>query len=158
MSENPQGVTPPPEPPTEQPEQPVPPQPPTQQPEQPEAPPQVADTADARTWAMLCHLGGIFGFLGPLILWLIKREEYPLVDDQGKEALNFEIGISIAVVGCLVLAVTFLVTVILRPLAYLMWLAMVGLLVVNIVMIILAALEANKGTRYRYPVCIRFIK
>jgi len=44
------------------------------------------------TWALFCHLSGImFGLLGPLIIWLIQREKMPFVDDQGKEALNFQL-------------------------------------------------------------------
>jgi len=55
-------------------------------------------TKDDRTWAMLCHLSGLAGYVvpfgnifGPLIIWLIKRDQSWFVDDQGKEALNFQI-------------------------------------------------------------------
>ena len=52
---------------------------------------------DARNMAMLCHLLAIFtGFLGPLIIWLIKKDEDPFVDEHGKEALNFQITVFIA--------------------------------------------------------------
>ena len=58
---------------------------------------------DERTWAMLCHFSAFTGFifplggniLAPLILWLIKKEELPFVDDQGKEVLNFQISMTI---------------------------------------------------------------
>ncbi len=53
---------------------------------------------DARTWAMLCHIGAFAGYIipfghiiAPLVIWLIKKDESPFVDDQGKESLNFQI-------------------------------------------------------------------
>jgi uncharacterized Tic20 family protein len=53
---------------------------------------EIEQNSEARTFGMLCHLSGLFlGFVGPLLFWLIKREQYPFVDDQGKEALNFHI-------------------------------------------------------------------
>ncbi|MEZ5431721.1 MAG: DUF4870 domain-containing protein [Verrucomicrobiales bacterium] len=58
--------------------------------------------ADERNMAMLAHLlGGLASFLGPLVIWLMKREESPFVNDQGREALNFQITVAIgmAVLG-----------------------------------------------------------
>jgi len=53
-----------------------------------------------KTMAMLCHLLGILtAFLGPLIIWLVKKDQSPFVDDQGKEALNFQITLVIANAG-----------------------------------------------------------
>ena len=59
-------------------------------------------TKDEKTWAMLCHFSSFIGlifpfgnFLGPLIIWLIKKEELPFVEDQGKEVLNFQISMTI---------------------------------------------------------------
>src|SRR5882724_11810652 len=62
---------------------------------------------DAKRTAVLAHLFGIFSFVGPLIVWMIKKEEGPFVDDQGKEALNFQItvlivSVTIAVLGLVV--------------------------------------------------------
>ena len=55
--------------------------------------------SDERTMGMLAHiLGGVTNFLGPLIIWLIKKDESPFVNDQGKEALNFQITIAIGYV------------------------------------------------------------
>ena len=113
-------------------------------------PPAVA-SSDERTWAMLCHLstfssliGVPFGnILGPLIAWLIKKDEYPLVDDQGKEALNFQISITIYSLVCVIFIITI-------PLIF-------ALLIFDIVVTIIAALRANAGERYRYPMTIRFI-
>jgi uncharacterized Tic20 family protein len=106
--------------------------------------------SDERTMAMLCHLLAIFTwFLGPLIIWLIKKDRSPFVDDQGKEALNFQITIGIAYVAMVVLAcITLGIGAILSPVIY----------VVNIVLCIMACIEANKGNRYRYPVNLRLIK
>lgn len=114
---------------------------------------------DARMWAMLCHLAGFAGLLpivpglgsviGPLVLWLIKKEQYPFVDEQGREALNFQITMLIygVVAGLLIFAC---VGAVLLP----------AVVVVDIVLIIIAAIKANDGRHYRYPypLIIRFIK
>ena len=69
-----------------------------EQPQQIESQP----SKDERTWAMLCHFSAFAGlifpfgnFLAPLIIWLIKKEELPFVEDQGKEVLNFQISMTI---------------------------------------------------------------
>ena len=66
---------------------------------------------EVRQGAMLCHLAAFLGFvfpfgsvIGPLILWQMKREVDPFIDDQGKEALNFQITVAIAWMVCFVLA------------------------------------------------------
>lgn len=103
---------------------------------------------DAKTWAMLCHLLAIFtGFLAPLIIWLIKKDEEPFVDEHGKEALNFQITVFIAsfVSGILTMVCV----------GVFMLLAVA---IANIIFCILATVKANKGQPYRYPVSIRFIK
>jgi len=105
-------------------------------------------------WAMLCHLSALAGYLipfgniiGPLIVWQIKKAEFPLVDDQGKEALNFQITVAIVAVVCF--ALMFLLIGI--PM-------LIALGIANLVFIIVAALAANKGDTYRYPFAFRFIK
>lgn len=110
--------------------------------------PELEPNADARTFGMLCHLTGIFfGFLGPLIIWLVKRDEHPFVDDQGKEALNFQLTVLIAALVSAVLVIV-LIGFVLLP--------VVG--IGALVLAIIATVEANKGARYRYPVNIRFLK
>ncbi|MDP6106860.1 MAG: DUF4870 domain-containing protein [Candidatus Brocadiia bacterium] len=101
-----------------------------------------------RSMATLCHILAIFtGFLGPLIIWLVKKDESPFVDDQGKEALNFQITIAIAgFVGAALTAV------------FIGCFIVAAVVVCDILFCILGAAQANKGERYRYPVCIRFIK
>jgi uncharacterized Tic20 family protein len=107
-----------------------------------------APTSDERTMAMLAHLLAIFvGWLAPLIIWLVKKDSSPFVDDQGKEALNFQITVFIALV--ISGALTFVVIgCFLAP----------AVAVANIIFCIIAGLAANKGERYRYPFAIRLIK
>ncbi len=112
------------------------------------------DQKQERTWAMLCHLGALAGYIipfgniiAPMIIWLVKKEESELVDDQGKESLNFQISIAIYCIGAFFL-VFILIGFLLLP----------AVAIFNIVMIIIAAMKANSGERYRYPLCIRFIK
>jgi uncharacterized Tic20 family protein len=108
---------------------------------------------DEKTWGMLCHLSALAGFIipfgniiGPLIIWLLKREEYPFVADQGKESLNFQISILVYIAVGMVLVLLLVGFAIL---------AVVGLF--SLIMIILASVKANEGVVFRYPLCIRFI-
>ena len=106
-------------------------------------------------WGMICHLAALAGFvgiplgnvLGPLIVWLIKREEFPLVADQGKESLIFQI--SMTIYGLISFLLAFVVIGI--PL-------LIALLIADAVFIIIAAMKANDGILYRYPLTIRLIK
>jgi uncharacterized Tic20 family protein len=109
-----------------------------------ELPPET--TSDDRTMGMLCHLLGAFtGFLGPLIIWLIKKDQSRFVDDQGKEALNFQLTMLIGhLIGAATACFTF-------------GLVSLAVVVVGLVFSILGAVEANKGVRYRYPLNIRMI-
>ena len=103
---------------------------------------------DARTWAMLCHLLAIFtGFIAPLIIWLVKKDEEPFVNNEGKEALNFQITV---LIGLLVSGLLSFVCI-----GLFLGLA-VG--ITNVVFCIIASVQANGGQAYRYPVSIRFIK
>lgn len=109
---------------------------------------------DQNTWAMLCHLSALAGFviplgniLGPLVIWLIKKDEYPLVDDQGKEALNFQISMTIYYIVSIILIIVLIGFVLL-----------IGLALFSLVVTIIAMVKANEGVAYRYPMCIRFIK
>ncbi len=110
-------------------------------------------SAEERNWGMFCHLSALSGFIipfgniiGPLIIWLIKRDEYPFVNDQGKESLNFQISILIYLAVSAVLAILVI--------GFLL-MAAVGLFC--LIMVILASVKANEGVTYRYPLCIRFI-
>ncbi len=109
---------------------------------------------EERMWATVVHLAAFCGFvvplgnvLGPLIVWLIKRESSPFVDLQGKEALNFAISVTIYA------AVSTLLILILIG-----FVLLVALGVFWLVAVIIAALRANEGRAYRYPLTIRFFK
>ena len=109
--------------------------------------------ADERMWAMLCHLSAFAGsvipfgnIIGPLVVWLMKKDEYPLVDDQGKESLNFQISI---------LIYTFISAV--SILAVVGFLLLPAVLIFALVMMVIATIKANSGIAYRYPLTIRFI-
>lgn len=96
---------------------------------------------------MLVHLLALFtGFIGPLVLWLIKKDESAYIDYHGKEALNFQITMFIAFLVAFVL-VFVLIGFLLLPLLFL------G----NIIFPILAAVAANRGEYYRYPISLRII-
>ncbi len=105
-------------------------------------------SSEDRTMGMLCHLLAIFtGFLGPLIIWLVKKDQSPFVDDQGKEALNFQLTM---LIGWVIAFVTSFFCI-----GFFIGAALV---VVNLVFCILATIKANQGIAYRYPINIRFIK
>jgi len=112
---------------------------------------------DARMWGMFCHLAGVGGLLpvvpvigsiiAPLIIWQIKKDDFGFVDEHGKEAVNFQISILIyaLVAGVFCLAC---VGFVLLPAVY----------IFDFVCLLIAALRANDGQHYRYPLCIRLIK
>ena len=105
-------------------------------------------TKDEKTMALLAHLSTIvIGFIGPLVLWLIKKDESEFIADQSKEALNFQITCLIGYVISMVLTIV-IIGMILFPL---IWLA-------SLILSIMGGVAANKGERYRYPFAIRLIK
>lgn len=112
-------------------------------------------TAEERSGGMLCHLASFAGFLGipfgsilgPMLVWMTKKDKSPFVDDQGKEALNFQISIHIYLIISLVLIFVLIGLVLLPAVA-----------LFDVILTIIAAVKANNGERYRYPLTIRFIK
>ena len=111
--------------------------------------------SEARMWAMLAHLAGFLGYflpvigslIGPLIIWQLKKDLHPYVDEQGKEALNFQITVLIAAFVSMLLMLIVI------------GIVLMGIVVVGaIVLMIIAAIKANEGTPYRYPFCLRLIK
>ena len=106
--------------------------------------------SEARTMAMLAHLlGALLGFLGPLIIWLVKREDHPFIDDQAKEALNFHITLIFAYLVAGIL--TGISCGLLFFVCFVPW-------VLQIVFGIIGAVQSNKGDYYRYPLTIRLIQ
>ncbi len=125
----------------------------SQTPEKPQQTEQAAPVAteipsDAKTMAMLCHLLAIFtGFIGPLIIWLVKKDDHPFINEQGKEALNFQITVMLAMIASFLLS--FLcIGFFLMP--------AVG--IVDLVFCIIATIKVNGGEHYRYPVTLRLVK
>ena len=111
--------------------------------------------AEARKWAMLCHFAAFFWLLVPmvgnviavLVVWQLKKDSDPFIDEQGKEALNFNITMLIAAfIGFLLTFI--LIGLVLLPLIGIAWL----------VFTILAGIKANEGVAYRYPYALRLIK
>ena len=110
---------------------------------------------DERTWAMLCHFSALLIFVGipfsnilaPLIIWLIKKEEMPFVEDQGKEVLNFQISMTIY------LLISGILCFILIGIPF-----VIGLVIFNVIITIIAGIKTNDGKSYQYPINLRLIK
>ena len=123
-------------------------------------------SAEERQWAMIAHLsallGGVVtagwghslaGFVGPLIVWLIKKDTMPFVDDQGKEALNFNITVGIVfVVLALFSVMTFGIGLLIALPAYLV------IALLWLIFTIIAAIKSHEGIAYRYPFALRLVK
>jgi uncharacterized Tic20 family protein len=126
------------------------------------APPPPNPESQARLWNMFCHLSALAGFigvpfgniLGPLLVWQIKKTEFPSVDQHGKAALNFQITVTLAtlVVGVSAVVLSFFcVGYLLIPAVILMGLA-------GLIFAIIAGIKANNGEDFRYPYSIEFVK
>lgn len=122
-------------------------------------------TAEERQWALFAHLsiliggfltsgwaGSIGTFIGPLVIWLMKKDTMPFVSDQAKEALNFAITIAIV---CMALLLLTLLSLGIAALLTIPVLLVVGL--GSLVLVIMAAVKANEGVAYRYPFAIRLV-
>ena len=117
-------------------------------------PMEITPSKDERTWAMLSHFSAlcmfIFPFgniLAPLIIWLIKKEEMSFVEDQAKEVLNFQISMTIY------LLISGILCFILIGIPF-----VIGLVIFNLIITIIAGIKANDGKSYRYPINLRLIK
>ena len=105
-------------------------------------------------WGMVCHLAGLTAYIGiplgniiaPLVIWIMKKGSDPFVNEQGREAVNFNISFTIYV-GLAGLLCYFLIGFVFLPL----------LLLAHIVLVIQATLKANKNEGVRYPFTLRFI-
>lgn len=110
---------------------------------------------EAKTWAMLCHLTALSLYVGipfghlivPLIIWLIKKDEFDLVDEQGKESLNFQISMTIYAI-----VASFMIFVVIGIFL------LAALVIAHIVLTITAAVKINQGEKFSYPFMIRLIK
>jgi uncharacterized protein len=122
-------------------------------------------SAEERQWAMFAHLSALAGglltsaiggwgfFIGPLVIWLMKKDTMPFVADQAKESLNFNITVSaifliLLILSLVTLGIGFLITL---PIMLIVGIA-------ALVLIIIAAMKANQGIAYRYPFTVRLVK
>jgi len=110
-------------------------------------------TQDEKMWGMFCHLSAIAGYIipfgniiGPLVVWMIKKEESQFVNEHGKSSLNFEISITIYVL----ISVLLIFVVIGIPI-------LIALGVFQIVVVIIASVRALDGQNYRYPLTMTFV-
>ena len=120
-----------------------------------------APGAEERQWGMFGHLsslaglftGGVGNIVGPLIIWLVKKDSLAFAADQAKEALNFNI--TLLIIGVILLLVTIftfgLGIFITAPIGILLGIAW-------LVLTIIAAMKANEGVAYRYPFTLRLVK
>ena len=113
------------------------------------------DEKQANTWGMLCHLTALslfigipFGhIIGPLVVWLIKKDECPFVDEHGKESVNFQISMTIYGIVSVILFIILIGFVLLGV-----------LLIAELVLVIMASVKASNGEKFSYPYTIRFLK
>lgn len=109
---------------------------------------------NVKQWSLIAHLSGFAGFIfpvgniiGPLLIWLLKKEQSQLLEEHAREALNFQISVTIyAIIASILLFV--IVGMVLLPI----------LIIIQIILMIKAALAADKSEFYRYPFTIRLIK
>ena len=103
---------------------------------------------------MLCHLSAMLmyctvigGFIAPLVIWLLKRDEMPFVADQGRETLNFQITTLLALIVGGLLAIVLIGFVIIG-----------AVLLFHFIVTIVATVKVSEGVLYRYPICWRVIR
>ncbi len=112
------------------------------------------DNKEERTWAMFAHLSALGGHIVPfghiilpVVIWMIKKDQFPLVDVEGKESINFQLSITIYAAVAFVLIFIF-VGILILPILYLL----------DIVAVIIASIKTYEGNSFRYPLTIRFLK
>lgn len=121
-----------------------------------------AVSSEERTWALIAHLStftafisGIGVVLGPLVVWLIKRDTMPFVAEHAREALNFNITVMLAGLALIIFTIFTIITVGIGALLTIP--AGLALFALWIVFTIIAAINANNGQPYRYPFTLRLI-
>jgi hypothetical protein len=107
-----------------------------------------APTKDESNMALLIFILSIFtGFIGPLIIWLLKKEQSPYLDDQGKESLNWNITMIIGMIASALLMIILIG-----------FLTYIAFIVCHLVFNIMGAVKASKGQADRYPFALRLLK
>ncbi|WP_231599681.1 MULTISPECIES: DUF4870 domain-containing protein [unclassified Salinibacterium] len=120
----------------------------TPPPTSPYAPIQPMSPSDEKLWSTLIHVGGIFfSFIPALIGYLVLKDRGPFVRAHTRTALNFQITMAIAYAIGVVLTTIFIGLFLI-----------IGVGIVIIIFSIIAAVAANKGEAYKYPLTIEFIK
>ena len=117
--------------------------------------PGAAPTENERTWGMLAHLAALAGLivplvgnvLGPLVVSIARSDQSAFVDAHAREALNFNISVTLAALVCTVLMLVF-IGFLLGSALFIAWL----------VMTLIAAIKASEGALYRYPISLRLLK
>jgi len=112
------------------------------------------ENKQARTWGMLCHLAALLGLVGPLlnilgpfVVWLMKKNEFSFVDEQGKESMNFQISMTLLTLLAALLIVVKIGIILLLAI----W-------IVDVVFVIIASIKTSNGESYQYPFKIKLIK
>jgi uncharacterized protein len=120
-----------------------------------------AATQEERTMAMLCHIGGVIGMfmapvniIVPVVIWLLKKDQSAFVSEHGKEAINFQINLS---VWALVLGIVMVVLMIVL-IGFLLIPVLIALGIAGLILGIIAGIKAYEGNYYRYPFIFRLIK
>jgi uncharacterized Tic20 family protein len=123
------------------------------------APVQRPTVQQSRQWALFAHLSAFAGlliglnFLGPLIIYLVKKNEDPFVTAHAREALNFNLSVFLyLIVGGIAAVVLTLILI-----GLLLFPVLFAIVIAWIVLTIIAAVKANSGESYRYPLTIRFV-
>ena len=107
-----------------------------------------------RQWALICHLSALSGYvipfgnlIAPIIIWSMKKDEFPMVDVHGKAVINFQISITI----WMIISGVLIILLIGIPL-------LIVLAILQVVFVIIGAIKADNGELYKYPLSIQFIK
>lgn len=116
-------------------------------------PNQPVNNSEEKNWGMFCHLAALAGYIipfgniiGPIIVWSMKKDEFSFVEDQGKESINFQLSM---IIYFIISAILVLVGIGI--------LLLIALGIFQLIIIIVAAMSANNGTAYRYPLNMRLI-
>ncbi len=124
-------------------------------------PPPIFGDARARTWNMWCHLSALTGLvvpfgsvIGPLVVWQIKKNEFPSVEAHGKAALNFQL--TVLIVAIAVAVVAFILSFFCVGFLFFFLLPLVGL--AGLIFPIIAGLKANEGKEYKYPYSFTLVR
>lgn len=111
-------------------------------------------SSDERNFSMLCHLSALLGLvipfghiIGPLVFWLLKKDEYPEVDRQGKDALNFQLSLTIYAIVAGILVIILVGFVLLG-----------AIFLFGLIMTIIASVKSSNGERFEYPLSLKLIR